>query len=339
MNPRRFQRLMRGELGKLRREQLIDGQTYDQLLALYPATRWDYAALGRWFLIFGAVSAAAGVLILGSALFELTLRTLAFALTLLAMVCAAFSWRMRNSSLLWTRRSIELLGGITLIGLTMTLGAIYSTGSGNWPALLLIDLIVLVPFAYIARNILLLTLAVVVFFTWFGGVTGYASGWGMYWFGMNYPLRFLLVGLIMTGLGALHWRAERNWRRAYDGFFKVWLAGGLFFSEMALWLMSLFGNYGRIFDEFIERPGQLLLFNALWATFNLISLNVSRRSGIRMLRGFSVTFLVIQGYTLYFWKVAGHLGAILATFVAGAVTLALVVRLESRRRNAAEARQ
>ena len=41
-------------------------------------------------------------------------------------------------------------------------------------------------------NPLLLVLSAVVFFCWFGGVTGYASGWAMYWFGMNYPLRFLL---------------------------------------------------------------------------------------------------------------------------------------------------
>lgn len=56
-----------------------------------------------------------------------------------------------------------------------------------------------------------------------------------------------------------------------------------------------------------------------------------------MLRGFAVTFLIIQGYTLYFWSVAGHLGGILATFVAGAATLASVVRLESKQRSATEA--
>ena len=45
-----------------------------------------------------------------------------------------------------------------------------------------------------------------------------------------------------------------------------------------------------------------------------------------------MTFLLIQGYTLYFWKIASQLGPILATFMAGAATLALVVWVESKRR-------
>ncbi|STV57953.1 membrane protein [Klebsiella pneumoniae subsp. pneumoniae] len=29
---------------------------------------------------------------------------------------------------------------------------------------------------------------------WFGAETGYVSGWGAYWLGMNYPIRFVLFG-------------------------------------------------------------------------------------------------------------------------------------------------
>ena len=28
--------------------------------------------------------------------------------------------------------------------------------------------------------------------------SGYRSGWGAYWLGMNYPLRFVLFGLLLT---------------------------------------------------------------------------------------------------------------------------------------------
>ncbi|HET8700142.1 MAG TPA: hypothetical protein VFL97_00535, partial [Nitrococcus sp.] len=125
--------------------------------------------------------------------------------------------------------------------------------------------------------------------------------------------------------------AEQNRLRGYEGFFKVWLSGGIFFSEMSLWLMSLFGNFGRIFERHIETTGELLLFNLLWAGFNLILLKLGSRYGLHMLRGYAITFLIIHGYTLYFWHIAGHLGWVFASSLAGAVTLALVIHLESRR--------
>jgi hypothetical protein len=332
MNPRRFQGVMRSEIDTLRREGVIDGPLHQELLSLYPAEPWDWARLGRWYLFFGSVMTAAGLAMLARTVLDFTLQELAVALVGLTAVSFYFGrWSLRRG-LVSTSRSLELLGGLTIIGLTFTLGALYGSGSGNWPALLLIDLLVLLPLAYALRNPLLLVLDVVVFFVWFGGVTGYVSGWGAYFFGMNYPVRFLVAGLLMTGMSLLHRGAERSRLKAYDGFFKVWLSGGVFFSEMALWLMSLFGNYGSIGGGYLETAAELATFNVLWAGFNAALLWLGTRHHLRMLRGYAMTFLLIQGYTLYFWKIATQLGHILATFVAGAVTLALVVYVESRRR-------
>ncbi len=325
---------MRAEINNLRREEVIDSTTHAVLLAQYPLERWDYSALSRWFLIFGAISTASGLLILGTELLALTLQNLAVALAVVIAGCFYAGSRLGKRNLAWAKRSAELLGGLCLIGLTFTIGIIFSSGSGNWPALLLIDLFILLPLAYFLRNVLLLILIAIVFFTWFGGVTGYVSGWGAYWFGMNYPLRFLIAGLLMAGVSLLHRRAEQDRLRRYEGFFKVWLSAGVFFSEMSLWLMSLFGNYGTIFSGHYERAGELLLFNVLWAVFNVALLRIGTLYGVRMLRGYAITYLIIHAYTLYFWKVAGHLGPILASFVVGAVTLGLILFVESKRRAA-----
>lgn len=336
MNPKRMKRIMRGEVDKLRREGLIGASEYESIASRYPQSAWDYAALGRWFLIFGAISAAAGLFILGSRIFQLTLENLAIALGLFVPLCFYTAFRSGQRGLAWTRRSIELVGGLAVIGLTFTLGIIFSSGSGNWPALLLIDLLILLPLAYLLRNVLLLILNVIVFFTWFGGVTGYVSGWGAYFFGMNYPMRFLIAGLLMIGMSLIHRNAEADRLKSYEGFFKVWLSSGVFFSEMALWLMSLFGNFGSIFKRYLETAGELVIFNALWAGFNVVLLVAGSRFQVRMLRGYAITFFLIQAYTLYFWKIAKHLGPVLASFVAGAATLALVFYFERRRREQKE---
>ena len=57
--------------------------------------------------------------------------------------CFLTGWRLGSGKLSWTKRSVELLGSMAIVGFTFTLGVIYSTGSGNWPALLLIDLFII----------------------------------------------------------------------------------------------------------------------------------------------------------------------------------------------------
>lgn len=334
MNPRRFKNVVRAQVDTLRREGVIDGELHATLMQQYPASRWDFSTLGRWFLFFGALATAAGLVVLGSTIFEFTLEKLAVVLGVVSVACFLGGVKLGKRELMWSSRSIELLGALALIGLTFTLGAIYSSGSGNWPMLLLIDMFVLLPLAYLRRNVLLLVLNVIVFFTWFGGVTGYMSGWGAYFFCMNYPLRFFIVGLLMVGMSFIHRNAEQGRLSSYDGFFKVWLSGGVFFSEMALWLMSLFGNFGNIWEGHRETSGELFFFGLLWASFNAVLLWFGSRYQLRMLRGYAITFLIIQGYTLYFWKIARHMGFVAATFVAGAATLGLVIYMESKRRAA-----
>ncbi len=300
-----------------------------ELAALYPVARWDWLALGRWFALFGALSAVAGIALLARELLEFTLEKLAVSLGLLMAAAFAGGVRLGARGYRWSGHALEVAGGLLLIGLTFTLGVIYSTGSGNWPALLLIDLLLLLPLAYLRVNPLQLTLALVVFFSWFGGYTGYVSGWGMYWFTMNYPLRFLLVGLCIVLLAFAHRYAEEGGTLArWRGFFKVWLGAGMFFTEMALWLLALFGNFAEFWRSYQENVFELFLFHVLWTAFNLAALWLGQRLALRQLRGFAITFLCIQGYTVYFAHVAGHLGPVLGTFVAGLATLVLVRRLE-----------
>ena len=329
MTPARFNRVMRRELDRFLREGQLDFAQHATLAALYPVQRWDWLGLGRWFAVFGALSAVSGLVMVARELFEFTLEKLAVVLGLAMLAAFAGGVRLGGRGYRWSGHALEAAAGILLIALTFTLGVIYSTGSGNWPALLLIDLLILLPLAYLRVNPLQLTLAVVVFFSWFGGYSGYVSGWGMYWFTMNYPLRFLVVGLGIVLFAFAHRYAEEGGAlHRQRGFFKVWLAAGMFFSEMALWLLALFGNFAEFWRSYQENVLELFVFHVLWTLFNVAALWLGGRLALRQLRGFAITFLCIQGYTVYFAHVAGLLGPVFGTFVAGLVTLVLVRRLE-----------
>lgn len=333
MTPARFNQKMQAELRRLLRENIFDETTYSKLLERYPITRWDWSALGRWFGVFGAISLAAGITIYAREIFEFTLVKLAWFLGILMFSCFAGGFRLKNTKLTWSKRSLELLGAFTLIGLTFTLGVIFSSGSGNWPALLLIDLIVLLPMAYLLHNVLILILSSVVFFVWFGGITGYSSGWHAYWFGMNYPLRFLFAAITIILIAIIHRFSERTLLANYRDFYKVWLSAGIYFAEMALWLLSLFGNFNMEEGWRSHSVEEMFLFNLLWAGGNIALIVLGTRYLMRMLRGYGTTFLIIQGYTLYFWHIAGVLGLILGSAVAGGSALALVFWFEKHKQS------
>ena len=332
MTPQRFNHKMQATLNRLLREEVIDDATHVKLLARYPVTEWDWTSLGRWFGLFGAISLGAGIVLFSCELFEFTAVKLAWLLGMVMLAFFAGGFRLRNTRFNMTRRSLELCGAFTLIGLTFTLGYIFSTGSGNWPALLLIDLIILLPLAYGLHNVFILILSAVVFFVWFGGFTGYDSGWGAYWFGMNYPLRFLMAAGIITLIALLHRTSERTLLSNYRDFYKVWLSAGIYFAEMALWLLSLFGNFNMEEGWHSHGAGELFMFNLLWAAGNIVLIVLGTRYLMRMLRGYGVTFLIIQGYTLYFWHVAGELGIVLGSAVAGVSALGLVFWFEKQRK-------
>lgn len=326
--------VMHRELDELRREGLLDEDAHARIASRYPLERWDWHALSRWFLVFGAVTLAAGVVVAGREIFEFTLEKLAVGLTALIAILFAGGRALarRTPPLTWTARALELTGGFTIIGLTFTLGIIYSSGSGNWPALLAVDLAILLGLSYSLRNILLLVLSTVVFFCWFGGFTGYSSGWHAYWFGMAYPLRFLLAAIAIVGLGVAHLRAEASWLARHTGFAKVWISCGLFFAEMALWLMSLFGDFNLEDGWSRAGAGELVAFNVLWAGLNVALMVLGNRFSARMLTGYGATFLIIQIYTLFFAHVAEDLGLFLSLFVSGGSALAGVLWFESIRR-------
>ena len=331
MNQLKVSKLVRSECDLLLRQGVLSPEIRDEICSLYPVSRWDWRSLGRWFLFFGAISTVAGASILAHEYVEFTLRRFAvlLAVVLVCLFAGAHHLKLKGFSL--TGRALELMAALDIIGLTFTLGIIYSTGSGNWPALLLIDLLIILPLSYLLHNVLILVLSAVVFFTWFGGVTGYVSGWGAYFFGMNYPLRFFAISIFMVAAAVLHLQSEKGPLAPYRGFFKVWLSSGLFFGEMSLWLLSIFGNYETINGPWHERStGELFLFNAVWACLNVLFIYMGSRYAVRMVVAYGVTFLIIQGYTLYFDHIASALPAFMSFGIAGIAGLVLAWTLERR---------
>ena len=287
--------------GLLSRGILTSAQT-QRIRERYPTTPWDLLILARWFTILGAVTAGAGIVILAKEYVNaLRLGEICLALATAGLLFLG-RYVAESKGLIKTGAALEMLGGFALQGLIFLLAIDFSTGSRNWPALLGIQALVLAILAYLLKNRLVLIHAAVCFFVFFGGETGYMSGWGAYWLSMTYPVRFLAAGLVFLGVAWVH---ATQMSGAYQGFSRVYEHLGLLDIHLSLWFLAVFGYFEKEI-RWSENSGERVAFSALWLAVSVASLWLAGSTGQRMLRSYGLTFLVINVYTFYFQFVVAH---------------------------------
>lgn len=295
-------RAVHAELDKLIGLGVLDATQARRIRAEYPTLAWDLRVLARWFAIFGAVSTATGLVILAQE-FVNGLRLGELALT---VVSGALLWGARwLRDVKWlnkTAAGLELGAGFALQGLITLFAIDFATGSDNWPALVGVHSVVLLGLAYALANRLVLVHASVTALVFLGAESGYASGWGMYYLGMTYPIRFLVIGVAVLGLAWLHvMHVPARWR----GFARVYVHVGMLVLNLVWWFFSLFGYFEEQ-PRFAENEGERLMFSVCWALLCGVSLWLSARLGLRALAGYGLTFLTIDAYTFYFQFVAAN---------------------------------
>jgi len=131
--------------------------------------------------------------------------------------------------------------------------------------------------------------------SWFGTETGYQTRWSDYFLGMNYPLRFVLFGIVLVV--ACFALRKRKWFLLFDDLTYV---VGLLYLFLSLWLLSIFGNYGNINAWWNIKQISLFYWGIISAAFAGGFLFYGLKSKDDIAREFGITFLIIFIYTKYF---------------------------------------
>ena len=202
---------------------------------------------------------------------------------------------------IYSNEAIFFLGIVATAISIAFLGKAIDTGSGHFSILLLLAAIVYALLGLWFPSKLVWLFSLLSLGSWFGAETGYASGWGAYYLGMNYPLRFVLFGSALIFCGSYlfnQWEGRRE-------FLRPTRAVGLLYLFIALWIMSIFGNYGD--PDTWERAKQIELFHwsILFGVASVISIFHGVKYDDAMTRGFGLTFIFINLYTRffeYFWE-------------------------------------
>jgi hypothetical protein len=222
-------------------------------------------------------------------------RSVAMAGLAAALLFFGLKRRRRHPEKIYSNEAIFFCAVLGIAGSIAFLGQAIDTGSGHYSLLLLLAAFVYGFLGLALESKLIWIFCLLSIGGWFGAETGYESGWGAYYLGMAYPLRFVLFGAGLTLSSALLLRVES--RRA---FYRPTLAMGLLYLFIALWILSIWGNYQGYDDWRQASHFELLHWSLYFGLAAVASVYLGLKLDDSMLRGFGLTFLFINLYTRFF---------------------------------------
>jgi hypothetical protein len=175
------------------------------------------------------------------------------------------------------------------------LGKTFDNGSGHYSLLFLVSVFV---YGFLARRMgsrMIWLFALISLGSWFGTETGYQTKWALYFLGMNYPLRFVVFGLLLVA--ACHVLKNRKW---FAFFWEITYVVGMLYLFMSLWLFSIFGNYGSMDTWWQIKQISIFYWGIISAVVAGAFLLYGLKSKDVIAREFGITFLIIFLYTKYF---------------------------------------
>ena len=215
----------------------------------------------------------------------------------------------KNPRRIYSNEAVFFLGVLALAAAVALFGVAFDTGTGHFSALFLLASVLYVLLGLWFPSALVWVFGLLSLGAWMGAETGYMSGYGAYWLGMNYPLRFVLFGAVLTGIGIA---GQQMSRRDNAATFKNRLLTmspqtkviGLLYLFLPLWIMSIFGNYGDMSSWHRIRQYELFHWALLFGGASIAAIWYGLKQDDGVLRGFGLTFLFINLYTRffeYFW--------------------------------------
>jgi hypothetical protein len=221
-------------------------------------------------------------------------RSLGLALFAAAVFYAGLCRRREKPERVFSNEAIFFLGVLLCAASIVFLGRAIDTGSGHFSLLLLLATIIYGALGLSLCSRLIWIVSLLSLGSWFGAETGYVSGWGAYYLGMNYPMRFVLFGAVLTGVSFGFGHIPRLAQFRHSTYVM-----GLLYLFIALWILSLFGNH-RSGTWLGSRQLELLHWGLLFALVAIAAIIHGLKKDDYTSRAFGITFLFINLYTKYF---------------------------------------
>ena len=287
-------------------EHLLDNNAADKLRNSYEVKGFDWMRLAKYsfWIALACGFIAAGSLIIDDKVIN-WLKSLYYtpdiviSLTTGSLAGILFyfgsRWEKKYPEKVFSNEAIIFSGVLSTACCIAYLGKTFDNGSGHYSLLFLLSIFVYGVLAYRMESRLIWLFALVSLGSWFGTETGYQTHWADYFLGMNYPLRFVSFGVLL--IAACYALKKQKWMTY---FWDLTYVVGLLYLFLALWLLSIFGNYGELDAWWNVKQISLYYWGIISVVIALGFMFFGLKRNDILAREFGITFLIIFLYTKYF---------------------------------------
>ena len=294
-------------------DEIITREVADKLKSSFAVRSFDWKRLAKysfWIAIicgviaFGAIFANDDIMYFIRRIF--TSSNIGLCIILGIMAAAIYYLGLKRRKLhpekIFSNEAIIFAGVLFTAASILYLGRAVDTGNGHFSILILFSTVVYAVLGLWFPSKLVWIFSILSLGAWFGTETGYESDWGAYFLGMNYPLRFVLFGAVLVGVSFFFKNNSIFLKSKFklSDFYKSTYILGLLYLFIALWLLSIFGNYGDMDSWYEAKQIELLHWSLLFGLVAIGAIYYGLKEDDYTSRSFGITFLLINLYTRYF---------------------------------------
>lgn len=195
----------------------------------------------------------------------------------------------------FSSETMMLAGAFATAACIGFLGQVLDRETGQYTILFLLSILIYAILAVKLRSNLLWVFMLIALGVWFATETAYRSNWGFKFWGMNYPLRFTIFGGLLTAFAL--WAQERI--KPIAAFQPTSYVIGLLYSMIALWCLSIFGNYGS-FDAWSQVRQYHIFYWGVLSTLIALAIAIyGMKTKDTVSRDIGFVFFILNLYTRF----------------------------------------
>lgn len=195
----------------------------------------------------------------------------------------------------FSNETLMLAGSFSTAACIGFLGQVLDRTTSQYTLLFLLSIVIYAILSVKLNSKLIWVFTLVALGIWFATETASHSNWGFKFWGMNYPLRFTLFGLLLTAFAI--WGQNRI--KPLRPFQTTSYVVGLLYTMIALWCLSIFGNYSS-FDAWTQvRQYHILYWGILAIALSLGLALYGMKTKDNTSRDIGFVFFILNLYTRF----------------------------------------
>lgn len=200
-----------------------------------------------------------------------------------------------NPDKTFSNETLMLAGSFSTAASIGFLGQILDRNTHYFTILFFLSILIYAVLAVKLKSKLIWVFTLVALGIWFATETALHSDWGWKFWGMNFPLRFTIFGVLLTSFAI--W-VQPQFKQLSD-FRPTSIVVGLLYTMIALWCLSIFGNYSDFEAWTRVRQYEILYWGllALGVSLGLALYGLKQKDAV--LRDIGFVFFLLNLYTRF----------------------------------------